>query len=534
MNRTNLHRTATLVLIVFLGLFLRVRELGRVGLNEDEVNKDNAAHAYLNGNFLVNLEHPMLTKSLAALSLAAACFWNHLAEGRHPIPEEIALRLPNVIFGSLTAIVLFLIAQELFGFEVGLLSAFLWAIGTIAIMVNREVKEDTLLVFFTWLAYYFYLRAKKFSAERPASAQKFYAASGGSFGLMLASKYFPHYLGLNFLYYWLLPKKEKFPPLTWQEKLMLFGACAAVFLLVDPVVLLPSTLKYMLHYAREGTMTHHGYLMMGRFNYDDPAHLNGGMPIYFYPLLLMLKTPIPILVALAIGLIQVFRRWQEPGPFFLIVMFMLWIVPFSLLSAKWLRWMLSWMPAVYIIAAVGVARAWDWLRALSQRTASRRLVPAFAAALMVAFLGEPLWAAAKAAPFYTLYLNPLGFGRTAFYFPHDEMNDMGLRPAISEICRQAPYRATVGGESEAVFAYYFHKFGRDDLRYVEISNRLLDSTEALPSYVVLQNGREYLENISLVRRLQAGARPAWTVSIEGVPAAQVYHSEELASLEESR
>lgn len=527
------HKAAALALIVVLGFVLRVRELGRVGLNEDEVNKAEAARAYLRGDFFVNLEHPMLMKSLDALSLAACGAWNR-AEGRHHIPAAVAIRVPNAIFGSLTAIVLFLFAQEFFGFEVGLLSALLWAIGTIAIMVNREAKEDTLLVFFTWLGYYFYLRAKKLSAERPGKAGKFYAASGGSFGLMLASKYFPHYLGLNFLYYWLLPGKKKFPPLARRERLLLFGTCAAVFPLVNPVVLFPRTLRYMLHYAGEGAMTHYGYLMMGRLRYDDPAHWHGGMPIFFYPLSLVLKTPLAILAALSIGLVALFRRRREPGPFFLIVMFVLWIVPFSLLSAKWFYWMLSWMPSVYIIAALGTSKAFGWLSTLRTRATTRRLVPVAATVLGAVFLAEPLWASARAAPYYTLYLNPLGAGRTAYYFPHDEMNDAGLRQAVRRICLIAPGGATIGGESKPIFEYYFRRFGRDDLRYEEISNRLLDSALALPSYVVIQDGREYFGNKSFVDWLKAKSRPAWTETVEGATTAQVYDSQKLARLEDPR
>src|SRR5712692_5709078 len=155
------HKVAALFLIVALGLFLRLRRLDQVGFNEDEVHKVEAARAYLRGDFLVNLEHPMLMKSVIAVSLAAAAFWNQGPGQLHQVSEEVAVRLPNVFVGSLTAVVIFLIAQEFFGVEVGLLSALVWSIGTIAITVNRLAKEDTLLVFFTWLAYYFYLRAKK-------------------------------------------------------------------------------------------------------------------------------------------------------------------------------------------------------------------------------------------------------------------------------------------------------------------------------------------------------------------------------------
>ena len=102
----------------------------------------------------------MLMKSFIAASLSASDMWNRGLGHSHQVPEEAAVRLPNVIFGSLTAVVIFLLAQELFGVQIGLLSALLWSIGTIAIMINRVAKEDTLLVCFAWLAYYLYLRGQ--------------------------------------------------------------------------------------------------------------------------------------------------------------------------------------------------------------------------------------------------------------------------------------------------------------------------------------------------------------------------------------
>jgi len=241
------HKTPILCLIVLLGLYLRLYDLGSTGFNDDEINKVEAARSYLHGDFLVNLEHPMLLKSLVTVSLSAASLWNHGWGQAHPIPDEVAVRLPNALFGSLTAVVLFLFAQELFGIEVGLLSAFLWAVGPIPISVNRLAKEDTLLVFFTWLAYYFYLRAKRLSLMPTRMRAVSYAASGASFGLMLASKYFPHYLGLNFLYYHLFRGKEPFPARRRVDTWLVFGTCAVVFVLANPVILHPGTLRHMFH-----------------------------------------------------------------------------------------------------------------------------------------------------------------------------------------------------------------------------------------------------------------------------------------------
>jgi hypothetical protein len=527
------HKAAALLIIVVLGFCLRIHGLDRVGFNGDEINKLDAARGYLRGDFSLNREHPMLMKSMIAVSLAAGDRWNRGLGRFHQVSDETAVRLPNAIFGALTAVVIFLIAQEFFGFQVGLLSALLWSIGTIAITVNREAKEDTLLVFFTWLAYYLYLRAKELSAIDVRRGGKWYAASGVSFGLMLASKYFPHYLGLNALYYYVSPNRKKYPLLHWRGYALLLGMCALAFLVANPTVLLPSTLRYMLHYAGEGTLTHHGYLMMGSFYYNDPAHVRGGMPIFLYALLFVIKTPLPVLGGFAFGLVEVFRRRRERGPYFLLLMFFFWIVPFSLFSTKWLRWMLSWMPTVYIISAIGIVELLSWCSRLVQPI-NRRLVPVLVAVIAAVFLLEPAWTAAKGGPFYTLYLNSVGMGRTGYYFPHDEVNDAGLREAIERISREAPRGATVGGEGGPIFAYYFHKFGRDDLHYFDLSDQV-KRVEAPPStYLVVQDGREYFENVTFIRKVESHQTPIGVVNVGGTTAARIYRDEEFAQLEKPR
>lgn len=529
----NDHKFAALVAIVLLGFVLRLHGLDRVGFNEDEINKVDAARSYLRGDFSVNLEHPMLMKSLVAASLVAADGWNRHFAVSHEIPEEVSVRMPCVVFGSLTAVVLFLIAEEFFVAEVALVAALLWSVGTIAIIDNRLAKEDTLLVFFAWLGYYFFILAKKASAINARQYSqpygKWYVAAGASFGLMLASKYFPHYLGLIFLYYYLPSNRKEYPPFRRRDYFLLLGTCALVFLIADPVILAPGTIKYFLHYVAEGTMTHHGYLVMGHFYFNDPAHLQGGMPFYFYLLMLALKTPIPVLLALGVGMVEVAKRRREPGASFLILMFLLWIVPFSLLSAKWLRWILSWMPMIYIIAAIGFVTILSCTRSLAMESRSRLLVPALNALLFTVFLAQPLWTAAEAGPVYSLYLNPLGLRRIGYYFPHDEFADAGLRTTIFKICKEAAAGSTVGGEASPVFSYYFHQCGRDDLHYFSLSHAHRE-TLPLSTYLVVEDGRKYFENISFIQEITSEEHPAWTTVIEGVPAVTVYRPSEVAEL----
>ena len=510
-----------LVLIVLLGFLFRIRGLGRVGFNEDEINKVEAARAYLHGDIKLNREHPMLMKSMISLSLTITDRWNRGFGPAHQIREEVAVRLPNVIFGSLTAVVIFTLAHELIGIEVALFAAFFWSVGTIPIIVNRLAKEDTLLVFFTWLGFYFYYRAKSASKIDPDRGWPWYAAAGASFGLMLASKYFPHYLGILFLFWFLPSLRKKYPGFHRREYLAIFGTCCLVFVLANPVILLPSTLRYMLFYVKQGTVTHHGYLMMGQFFYNDPAHFMHGMPVYFYALLLAVKTQIPILIAMIVGLTEVYRRRRESNYLFFLFMFLIWLVPFSLVSAKWLRWMLSWMPSVCVIAGIGAMRILIWTRAAFSVEPWPVLKPLSAAGACLFLLVSPAITTAKAGPFYSLYLNSFGLGHRGFYFPHDEWADVGLRPSIQRICQTAPPGAIISGEAPPVFTYYLRKFGRTDLRYIELSG-VATMTSPRPAYLVVEDGRKYVDNIAFISAIEVHNKPMWTIEVGRFTAARIY------------
>ena len=162
---------AALVLIVALGFALRTRGLDRSGFNEDEVQKINAARAYLHGEFSRNLEHPMLMKSLIAASLAAAGRWNRGVGRFYPLSDEFAVRLPNSIFGALTAVVIYWLAMEFFSLEVALSSALLWSFGpallslvtfvlTIALVVRNSIFQKAipfLILAVLWVVAYLFM-----------------------------------------------------------------------------------------------------------------------------------------------------------------------------------------------------------------------------------------------------------------------------------------------------------------------------------------------------------------------------------------
>jgi hypothetical protein len=528
-----LERYAVVVRVVLAaaGFALRAGGLSRVGFAEDEINKLEAVRAYARGDFTENAEHPMVMKALIFASVGAAHAWN---EWRGPegdrltsldISDEAALRFPNVLFGSLTVFPVFLLTAAFFGRRTGLLAAALWATGVGAITYNRVAKEDTLLVFFMLYALYFYLRAKQTSGFEQKEKRRNYLLSAVSWGLMFASKYFPHYFGLNMLYHYLFHVREREPgePRGNTPRFFYF-VVASAFLLANPAVLLPRTWVYLSAYSSEGLLTHHGYLF-GETLYHNVVSKGpfGATPLYFYALYLLIKTPPAVLLAFLAGLVALLRRWREPGAAFLLFMLFFWLVPYSLSGAKWLRYTLSLMPFVYMTAAVGgVALVRGLLRLLKFRRRQWLVRAAWASAVAL-FVVAPAWAAYKSAPHYALYTNALAPRSAGYYFPHDELYDDGLREAIKYVADHAPRGAVLANETPGVVSYYLARYGREDLSPRVISDPRFDVTAAdAPVYAILQRGRTYFENRDEVDAVRARFKPEEQVVIGGVVAAEVY------------
>ncbi len=530
-ERREVARTGTraivlaLAILFALGLGLRLSGVSAIGFAEDEVNKVEAVRAYAQGDIRPNAEHPMLMKSLMFVSTQLSQIWNT----RYPsnqISDETALRFPNILVGALTAIPLFLLTSAFFDRRTGLIAAALWTFGINAITYNRIAKEDTLLVFFMLFAFYFYLRAKQANGNDANAKRTNYGLSGVAFGLMLASKYFPHYFGLNALYHHLFRVREKEPgEPSWRTPTLFYLLMLVVFLLANPAVLLPQTWAYLQAYTSGELLTHSGYLMGDTLYKNNMASTPfWGTPIYFYALFLLLKVPVPVIVAFVIGLVENVRNRRHPGHAFLLLMFILWIVPYSLIGAKWLRYALSLMPFVYMIAAVGVVAVIRWLSALVEKISPDRARAVVTAIVTLVFIAIPAWTAYANGPHYALYINRLASpGSAGFYFPHDELYDDGLREAIKYVCDNAPQGATIVHETPAVARYYLQKFGRSDLQSRVLSDPKLSVSELpRPSFIIVQRGRTYFENQAKIETIKGSLPKVYEVTVQGVNAAEVY------------
>jgi dolichyl-phosphate-mannose--protein O-mannosyl transferase len=145
------YRNRELVIVlalIVLAFAVRVHRIDFNSLSEDETAKWAAVQEYRQGHFAgVNSEHPMLPKMLAWGSLTLGNSWDRIAATHHwpSMRPEGWLRLPNVIFGALTAAILYLLCRRMIGIPGSLAAGFFWAVSPLPIALNRLMKTAELV-----------------------------------------------------------------------------------------------------------------------------------------------------------------------------------------------------------------------------------------------------------------------------------------------------------------------------------------------------------------------------------------------------
>jgi hypothetical protein len=520
---------ATLSLLVVIGFGWRASNLGREGLSEDELNKLHAVADYrANGLTAANGEHPFLMKALQTSSLFVADKWNNSSMGvARPIAPETALRLPGALFGTLTIVLIYLLASELFGAEVGLIAAALWTFDPTAIGLNRIAKEDTFLLFFFLLANVFWLRGQRVaesqSSERP---EKYYWLTAAAFGAMLASKYLPQALTVSFAYYWLF---QKIPETRWRlgkkRVLIFFIVMGLTFVLLNLTILLPATWRQMGLFAGQKLIGHDGYEFMGQLYSHRMTDWLKGIPWYFYHLMVGVKLPVLTVIGFLIGTPLLFRRKLGDGRYFIGLWLLLWMMTFSLTGGKFMRYFTLVVPAVLITAALGVQFASCWLARVVSRLLSARWPRVYLrAALALLVVAGTVKASVDAAPHFRLYTNELGGGmkNAGYFFPHDEFYDASMRDVMFEIAARAKPGAKVASETPSVASYYAQRSNRPDLICIMLSDPLELKLLKEGDFVIDARGRRYFSNELVLTKLRETSKPVFQVSIAGVHSASVY------------
>ncbi|OLC41931.1 MAG: hypothetical protein AUH43_23680 [Acidobacteria bacterium 13_1_40CM_65_14] len=506
-----------LAIAAVLAFGFRVNALSTYGLSEDEINKVEAIEQYRSGHFSANAEHPMLMKLAMWASVDLAREWNRVAPPEQAMSLETAIRLPNVLAGTATTLVLFGIADLLFGGTVAAVVSLVWAFDVNAIAINRIGKEDTFLLLFFLLAVLCYERAKRRGIDDPGRAQPGYTLSGAFFGLMLASKYMPHYLGIYALFNVLTDPN---PGGNKPNRLRHYAAMSAAFVIANVAILMPETWRYAVSYVQGGMLAHHGYLYAGTLYVTNIPISPLGVPVTYYIRFFATKVPLVLLAAAVPGVIEMVRRRRERGFVLLRVLVVFMLVPYSLMAAKFMRYTLPLLATLDLIAAVGLVAGTSWLLRKGWLSPMTRVtVSALALGVFVTGL---VASRQTSAPFYSVFQNAIGarLAGPGSTFP-EETYDYGVREAVATIAAAAEPSAVIVTDANAGVAHYLRSHGRPD-----ISVRAL-SAEGIPSdsretWVIVQDEHATFENRLLVNQLRAREQPWAQFRADGALAAQVF------------
>ena len=507
---------AIVLLLTVLAFAVRVYRVDFNSLSEDESAKWAAVQEYRHGHFVgVNSEHPMLPKVLAWASLTAGERWSRLA-AVHSWPSlkpEGWLRMPNVLFGAAAAAVLYLLCRRMMGLVGSFAASFFWAVAPLPVALNRLTKEETPLTFFTLLACYFYCRAQQADADK--SARRWYDLSAMGFGLALASQYILHLLGLNAMAWFLAGKMGlTVEPSRFSYK-RFFLVLFVTFILVNPVVLSPANFTAILHWLHHDGVRHSGYDFDGTLYMNFPGRLLAGVPWFYYVWLVLVKTPIPILVAVIIGSALLLRDRRTLASCFFLSFGMVQFVGLSLSGAKWIRYSLPMLPFVYLAGGYAVQQIWKTVK-------GKAWSPAFVGTAAVILIGWPLAELQAWAPYYSFYLNSIGGGtrNVTRYFAPDEVSEFDTREVAQQVCPFAPAATRVATARPMSMAYYLKTCGRTDIQIVPLYDAHYAPRNG--DLVILEPSRRFFETQRYFDVLKSSGMSHSDVRVGPVFASSIY------------
>lgn len=514
-----------LILFLVIGFVLRVNHLGDESFSEDELNKLQTIQDYrTNGLSGKNGEHPFLMKGLQWLSIAATERVNvSITTPELKISDEAALRFPLALFGTFSTLLIFLLVSELFGRSIGLISAILWAVEPMAIGFDRIGKEDSLVLFFFLLANLIWIRGQT-AAETGKPNWMWHAwATAVAFAALMASKYYPFFIVIITSYYTLF---QRVPGQKWAlghvRWLKFFVIMGAAFLVLNPTIVLPDTWREMLKFSSESRIGHDSYEYLGHFYRNQASYWLAGVPWTFYYVFIAVKTSLSTLLFFLIGLPLIFKRRMGDGRFFMFFWVFFWFLPFTVLGGKFTRYFALAEPLILISAAVGFYYSVKWVS--NKFGGKPAIVGAIQIVSLIILITFPLYNSIESSPHFRLFTNVVGTGiaPAGSYFPHDEFYDASSHDVVAEIAKRARPNAVVACETPGLYEYYAHKVGRDDLKFVPLSDRSKVDILSIGDFVVAAKGRYYLSNAGYIEYLAKSSRPIAETTIAGITSAQIY------------
>jgi len=294
----------------------------------------------------------------------------------------------------------------------------------------------------------------------------------------------------------------------------------SAFLVANIAVLMPESWRYAATYVQGGTLAHHGYPYAGGLYVTNVPISPLGVPPTYYLRLLTTKVPLVLLAALIPGVIEMVRHRRERGFVLLRVLVVFFLVPYSLMAAKFMRYALPLLAILDLIAAVGIVAGTSWLLRKSWLSPVTRVtVSALAISVFAAGLAG---AQQSAAPFYSVFQNAIGARVDApgSIFP-EETYDYGVREAVVAIAAVAAPSAVIVSDAAGGVAHYLAHSGRPDVAVRALSTAGLPAV-ARETWVIVQDEHTTFENRLVIEQLRAGAKPWAQFHAGGALAVQVF------------
>jgi hypothetical protein len=333
--------------------------------------------------------------------------------------------------------------------------------------------------------------------------------------MSLASQYILHLLGLNALTWFIAGKMNLTREPSRFSYKRFFLVMFITFILVNPVILSPVNFHAILNWLHHDGVKHTGYDFDGRLYMNFPSRLLAGVPWFYYVWLMLVKTPIPILLAVIVGAALLLRDRRTLASCFFLSFGMVQLVGLSISGAKWIRYSLPLVPFLYLAGGYAVQQTLKAAR-------GKVLIHALVGPVAVILLGWPLVELQSWAPFYSFYLNAIGGEKQniARYFAMDEVSEFDTREVAQKVCPFAPAAATVATARPMSMGYYLQACGRADLHIVPLYDTHYAPRDG--DLIVLEPSRRFFETQRFFDALGNSGMPHSEIRVGPVLASMLY------------
>jgi hypothetical protein len=229
----------------------------------------------------------------------------------------------------------------------------------------------------------------------------------------------------------------------------------------------------------------------------------------------LIKTPIPILLAVIAGSILLLRERRTLASCFFLAFGVLQLAGLSVSGAKWVRYSLPLLPFLFLAGGYAVEAAWN-------RVTEKKLTLAFAGLAAAILFALPLLELRAWSSYYSFYLNPIGGGHknTARYFGQDEVSEFDTREVAQQVCSSAPAGARLATARPMSMTYYVENCGRMDITVVPLYDRHYVPREG--DVIVLEPSRRFFETQKFFDTLGKSGMPSREVRVGPVLASTIY------------